>query len=109
MRCGKAREKIYETEGKFQRRWSANNAEGSPYESQGSMQNIIVDKGYTDCGCNAGFEPGVVLDPFAGSGTTGAVTKKLGRKYIGIEISPAYCQLHKKRLQTVPLAMELVA
>lgn len=50
-------------------------------------------------------QDGVVMDIFAGSGTTGAVAKRLGRKYIGIELSQAYCKLHIKRLQGIPLAM----
>jgi len=46
-------------------------------------------------GCPVG---GVVLDPFAGSGTTCAVAKKLGREYIGIELNPAYAALAEKRI-----------
>ena len=42
---------------------------------------------------------GVVLDPFCGSGTTCAVAKKLGRKYIGIDIVEDYCKMAKERLE----------
>ncbi|MAH84802.1 MAG: modification methylase [Rhodospirillaceae bacterium TMED8] len=40
----------------------------------------------------------LILDPFFGSGTTGAVAKKLGRKYIGLEQDPSYARLAEKRL-----------
>lgn len=52
-------------------------------------------------------QDGVVLDPFAGSGTTGAVAKRLGRKYIGIDVSEAYCKLAVKRLQRISIPLEL--
>lgn len=41
----------------------------------------------------------IVLDPFMGSGTTGLVAKKLGRKYIGIELSPEYCEMAENRIK----------
>ena len=40
----------------------------------------------------------LVLDPFAGSGTTAVVAKKLSRNYIGIEQNPLYCAWTEKRL-----------
>jgi site-specific DNA-methyltransferase (adenine-specific) len=50
----------------------------------------------------ASSNPGdVVLDPFFGSGTTGAVAKKLGRHWIGIEKNTAYVDIARKRIETV--------
>lgn len=45
----------------------------------------------------------LVLDPFAGSGTTGVVAKKLGRNYIDIEQNPLYCGWAEYRLQNCSL------
>lgn len=47
----------------------------------------------------------VVLDPFFGTGTTGAVAKKLGRRFIGIERDKDYARAAKERIERVqPLA-----
>ena len=46
----------------------------------------------------------LVLDPFAGSGTTLVDARKLGRRSLGVEISPAFCALAKQNLRTVELA-----
>jgi modification methylase len=50
-------------------------------------------------------KPGdVVLDPFFGTGTTGAVARRLGRRWIGIEREPAYVKVARERIaSTLPL------
>ncbi|MBI1331008.1 MAG: site-specific DNA-methyltransferase [Alphaproteobacteria bacterium] len=47
-------------------------------------------------------KPGdVVLDPFFGSGTTGAVARKLGRKFIGLERDPKYARVARARIAEI--------
>ena len=46
----------------------------------------------------------VILDPFFGSGTTGAVAKRLGRRWIGIEREPRYARLAEARIDRVRAA-----
>lgn len=44
-------------------------------------------------------DPGTILDPFMGSGTTGVAAVKLGRKFIGIEIEPKYFDIACRRIE----------
>lgn len=47
------------------------------------------------------FKGEVVLDPFAGCGTTNKVAKELGRKSIAVELSKEYCKLIEKKVNSV--------
>lgn len=70
----------------------------STYSYSGAHFAVFPPKLIEPCvlaGCPAG---GVVLDPFNGSGTTGEVALKNGRKYIGIELNPEYIKLTESRL-----------
>lgn len=50
----------------------------------------------------ASTKPGdVILDPFFGSGTTGAVARKMGRHFVGIERETAYIEAAQKRIDAV--------
>lgn len=50
----------------------------------------------------AGCPPnGVVLDPFMGSGTVAVVAKRLGRNYVGIELSPDYVKITENRIASL--------
>ncbi len=42
--------------------------------------------------------PGLVLDLFAGSGRTGLVARKLGLDFVGVELSPTYCEMARRLL-----------
>jgi DNA modification methylase len=47
-------------------------------------------------------QPGdLVLDPFTGSGTVGVVCKRLGRRFLGMDIVPSYVELAQKRIASV--------
>ncbi len=47
----------------------------------------------------------VVLDPFAGSGTTIMVANELGRRGVGLELNPEYCQMADRRCRQMGLAI----
>jgi site-specific DNA-methyltransferase (adenine-specific) len=62
---------------------------------------VFSEKLITPC-VQAGSQKGdLVVDPFSGSGTTGIVAGKFGRRYIGFEINPTYVDLSRKRLSEV--------
>jgi DNA modification methylase len=49
----------------------------------------------------------IILDPFMGSGTTAIAAKRLGKSFIGIDISAEYCQKAEQRLRTDTPQLEL--
>lgn len=56
----------------------------------------------------AGTKAGdVVLDPFAGSGTTGIVAHRYGREFIGIELNEEYAELARRRISDVQMRLVL--
>jgi len=72
--------------------WAGKN----PFRHPATKQPIILEYVLL-AGSNEGD---LVLDPFAGSGTTGFVAQALGRKCIMIEIDSSYCQLIKDRIES---------
>jgi DNA modification methylase len=100
--CGKARERVSEQDEPppgytpaYQTRRFAS--------ATGGYTRASATVGWSDCGCGAGFTPGVVLDPFMGSGTTALVARRLGRKAIGVELSPAYAAMAARRTDQLSL------
>ena len=79
------------------------------YEGEYADINGKGDAGYSKnkfkgwkptCDCDTEeTEPGIVLDPFIGAGTTGMVAKNLNRKWVGIDISEEYREMALKRIK----------
>lgn len=46
-------------------------------------------------------EGGIILDPFMGAGTTGIVSKRNNRNYVGIELNPNYIQIAENRIKNM--------
>jgi site-specific DNA-methyltransferase (adenine-specific) len=60
----------------------------------------VVGELASGCECRAGWQPGVVLDPFLGSGTTAVVAERLGRDWVGIELNPDFAAIAERRVAT---------
>jgi len=55
-----------------------------------------VTTGWCECECKSWMR-GIVLDPFAGSGTTGEIALKMGRRFIGIDLYRTYLDMARTR------------
>ena len=101
VKCGKARERLTKKETRPTQRvhngvYDASSGRGK----SGWLPSVQSSEtlGWSDCGCGAGFTPGVCIDPFMGSGTTALVARRLGRRSIGVELNEAYAHLAARRL-----------
>ncbi len=84
--CGRGWKRRYT----MRQRWSAKDQETTTIREPGD---------FIRCGCEAPTVPGVVLDPFFGTGTVGAVACQNRRDYIGIELNPDFVWLAEKRIR----------
>lgn len=71
-----------------------------PHQKPEGLMEFLIGLGGVD---------GVILDPYAGSGTTLVAAKRLGRKAIGIEISEQYAEVAARRLSQGALPLEFSA
>ena len=62
------------------------------------VQRVTTTGWHPTCDHDSEPVPAIVLDPFAGSGTTGVVALRHGRSFIGIELNPEYIALARKRI-----------
>jgi DNA modification methylase len=96
-KCGRPRERIVSKNRVATRAGLSQKTEGLNYDTERHCTETST-LGWTDCGCQPvparREQPAtsncIVLDPFIGSGTTGKVALRLGRDFVGIEISEKY-------------------
>ncbi len=69
-------------------------AEKNPFRHPATKQQIVLEKVIL----SGSHEGDIILDPFAGSGTTGYVCKGLNRKCLMLEIDHSYCDLISRRI-----------
>lgn len=75
---------------------------GQPWGRQPATRQLgclaVLGKLYPSCTCRSRWTPGLVLDPFMGSGTTALVAERLGRDWLGVELNPDFVALAERRL-----------
>ena len=105
VKCGKPRKRKTKKSARGRKRsdpqpfFEHTPKEGSD-RRRGFQEGVVYETvGWTDCGCGKGFEPGIVLDPMCGSGTTLVAAHKLGRRWIGIDLKPEYIEIARRRLE----------
>ena len=89
--------------------------EGTGAENASDVKRRIL-AGMTDrthtwqptCSCTAGTEPGLVLDPFTGSGTVGIVCAREARRFLGVEAKPEYASMANDRIAKEGFGKETV-
>jgi hypothetical protein len=103
--CGKPRMRMWETiapEGGYKGTRNVGGRTDGYMTKLGDVTEIKATWkfiGWSDCGCGGGWTRGVLLDPFAGSGTALKVARRLGRNFIGIDIKKEYVQMARGRLR----------
>jgi len=79
------------------------------FSGDNTVRNLSELLGSTDCGCGAGWKPGLVLDPFMGSGTTAEVALRQGKHFIGIELNPNYIRIARNRIKRLAIRLPLAS
>jgi len=98
--CGSAKDGEYD--GYAVKEYAGTGAENASDVKRRILAGMAA-KAYTwksGCSCGAKTTPGIILDPFAGSGTVGVVAAHQGRRFIGIEFKFDYALMANRRIAT---------
>lgn len=69
------------------------------------MRETVTTGWEPACKCGETAVPAVVFDPFFGSGTTGQVSQKLGRNWLGCDLNETYGALQEERTKQFGLPL----
>jgi DNA modification methylase len=116
LECGKPSRRITQLDGYTDHngvlhpegeKWSSgiSNGGGAHSNKPGSRTTTTTTVGWTDC-LHGAFRPGLVLDPFAGSGTTLAMAQGNGRSSIGIDLDDRNADLALDRVGPLYMTVE---
>ncbi len=97
--CGQPKERIYNVKSNYKKREPAHvpNNSSTKVDSTGWEPPTIKFKGWSSCDCVENLVPGILIDPFLGSGTSLEEARKLGRQGLGFEIQKDYEKFIIKR------------
>lgn len=107
IKCGQARYPEYTPTEEYAKLLGQGWHDHVDDEQAGQMQEKVVPaaiadyriSNWTKCECNVEFQPGIVLDVFAGFNTVGAVAMKNGKNFLGIELDPRNVKAGMKRVE----------
>ena len=107
-KCGKPWQRVEEKTGHVNKREPAHAIFGEPPKTDSTgwkPPSVATSDWRPTCRCEGDTHSAVVLDIFGGSGTTGLVARKLGRRAILIELSEEYCRMSERRILALPEPM----
>jgi hypothetical protein len=117
--CGAPWERTLSKGAPVQQHWAPGTQEKIDKAQGKHGATSVMNTGFTTPNITTGWQPTckcqnngtgkcVVLDPFAGSGTTCMVAETLGRNSIGLELNPEYCKLIDKRMSKLEPAFDFI-
>ena len=109
--CGAPWERMVERTGHINKREPAHAPYSEPTKTDSTgwaPRTRTTNQWNPICACGGDPVPCIVLDPFAGSGTTVAVAESLGRRGIGIELKAEYLALSQRRMAEVTMGLPLL-
>ncbi|HAH07576.1 MAG TPA: hypothetical protein DCM05_13830 [Elusimicrobia bacterium] len=83
--------------------------EGHPAPFPEALPNRLINMYTFRAAASEGFEGDVVLDPLCGSGMTCVAARRLGRRFVGIDLNPEFCAYAAQRARMTPVSPSVMS